>query len=597
MQKNTLILIAILLIWTLYHISFFPLNEVLRVADSFAYLQMSYYLKELSSTWLWSWWFGFVYSLPIAIIDIIVQQDFLSAKIVNIILINISALLLWEISRKLLSENFSYIVLILWFFSPTFLHFNIHVLSENIYIPLFLGAFLISHNISEKILHWTKQIFPDIISLACLLGLMYLTRAEAFIYIWSIGLIALSFVVLKKLSILNFLQLGALFLLSFFIFISPYLIHLHTITGEWGLTNKWASNLRQAELRGIEQMDDAGFERAVAELTPDNTQLIAWFAWGMSYTKPQIEWSLREFITKDPKAFLSRVGENQKKLFTRNIPEIFLGKSPDLYFSQDSRFSHIFFLLFSLFPLILLLYGAYTVFREKRLFFSLCLSFFLPAFLFFTLFFTLNRYFLIFLPLLYIVYIYGLQSIWQRGNDYIEYVDIEKKQKWVWFFQSIHIHKEIYHHIKKRTKISLRIFVILCLTNIWLVYALSTLVYYNIESPKDDYYALKQEAGIWLEQEYGENALSLKIMERFPIVTYYSGSKTRYITPFTENISDIYEYGIYNTIDILVVDSMDFLTYRPFLQEYLDSTPQNFSYLQGFENEKWQKVILYSLQK
>lgn len=86
-------------------------------------------------------------------------------------------------------------------------------------------------------------------------------------------------------------------------------------------------------------------------------------------------------------------------------------------------------------------------------------------------------------------------------------------------------------------------------------------------------------------------------MERFPIVTYYSGSKYRYITPYSDDIQDIYEYGNYNDIDILVVDTMDFLTYRPALQKYLDEIPENFSYLQGFENEKWQKVILYSLQK
>lgn len=73
-------------------------------------------------------------------------------------------------------------------------------------------------------------------------------------------------------------------------------------------------------------------------------------------------------------------------------------------------------------------------------------------------------------------------------------------------------------------------------------------------------------------------------MERFPIVTYYSDSKIRYITPYTNNIQDIYEYGIYNNIDILVVDSMDFQTYRPDLQAYITQTPENFIKLQEFVN-------------
>jgi hypothetical protein len=82
-------------------------------------------------------------------------------------------------------------------------------------------------------------------------------------------------------------------------------------------------------------------------------------------------------------------------------------------------------------------------------------------------------------------------------------------------------------------------------------------------------------------------------MERFPIVTYYSDSKTRYITPYTDNIADIYEYGIYNDIDILVVDTMDFKTYRRKLLQYLEETPENFTKLQEFQNENSQKVILY----
>ncbi|USN58036.1 MAG: hypothetical protein H6767_06920 [Candidatus Peribacteria bacterium] len=47
------------------------------------------------------------------------------------------------------------------------------------------------------------------------------------------------------------------------VIISPYVYYLHTITGDWGLTNKGASNIRQAEMRGIETMDDMGFEQAV----------------------------------------------------------------------------------------------------------------------------------------------------------------------------------------------------------------------------------------------------------------------------------------------------------------------------------------------
>jgi len=555
MKKKHIIFWLICILWTLYHTSFFHLNDILKVADSFAYLQMSHFLEIFSQEWLWSWWFGFLYSLPIAFTNLLIWNDLLAAKIVNLVLLNISALLLWKISKKILSQNFAYFTVILFFLSPTFLHFNIHILSENIYIPLFLGLFLLTLNFTEKLdrIHIRVQI-KYTVTIACLLGLMYLTRAEAFIYLGSIWVITLWLLVQKKLSFQRFFTLWGVFFLSFFLFISPYLFHLHTITGEWWLTNKWASNLRQAELRGQEKMDDAWFERAVAELTPDKHHLIAGFAGGMKYDLPQIEGTLWEFILKDPKVFIVRVITNQKKLFSRNLPEVFLGKAPQLYFSNDSRFSHIPFLIFSLLPLLILLYGTYKIFREQKLFLWLSLSFFLPAFMFFTLFFTLNRYFLIFLPLFLIIFCYGLQNI-------------EYKKKY-----------------------TLPLFI----GNIIIIFLLSTLIYYNIESSKDEYYNLKKDAGEWLKNN---TSWEIKLMERFPIVTYYSWSKTRFITPYTNNIDDIYEYGIYNNIDILVIDSMDFKTYRPELLEYLDKTPENFLLLKLFENNLWQKVILYSLKK
>lgn len=597
-EKNKIFpfsLLVICALWTIYHGAFLHLNDILKVADSFAYLQMSHHLGEFSQKWLGNGWFGFVYSLPITLVNSFIWNDFLSAKIVNLILFCISAILLFHISKKVLSERYSLLVVILFFLSPTLLHFNIHVLSENIYIPLFLGLFLLVHKFVENNLQWNqKKSITSVIAIWCCIWLMYLTRAEAFIYMGSIGLLALWLLVKQKLSLRSFFWLGSIFFISFFIFISPYLIHLHSMTGQWGLTNKWASNLRQAELRWVEKMDDAGFEKAVAELTPDNTQLIAGFAWGMEYIKPKIEGSLGSFIQKDPSWFIERKWKNQLKLFTRNIPEIFLWKAPKLYFSEDKRFSHIPFLVFSIFPLLVLVFWSIQLFRKEKVFSSISMSFFLPALIFFTLFFTLNRYFLIFLPLMLVAFIYGIQELW-----------------------SIFSQKKMLQNVRY-----------ILAANYILVLLLSTLVYYNIESPKDEYYALKKQAGEWLsfhvmkeESFWKEETITwirisdslsfanerkklssksienLKIMERFPIVTYYSGSKYRYITPYTDDIQDIFEYAQHNNLDILVVDSMDFKTYRPKLEKYLEKTPNWFKKLKEFTNKKWQKVILYTRSK
>lgn len=82
------------------------------------------------------------------------------------------------------------------FLSPTLLHFNIHVLSENVYIPIFLGVVYIlqtfltqTYTLSSPSLLYRQQ-KKYVIGIGALLALMYLTRAEAFIYIASIGIIS-----------------------------------------------------------------------------------------------------------------------------------------------------------------------------------------------------------------------------------------------------------------------------------------------------------------------------------------------------------------------------------------------------------------------
>lgn len=565
-----LTLFIICLIGTIYHWFFFRLNEIMKIADSFAYLQMSHYLWELSSQGLWNGWFWFIYSIPIALVNTIIQSDFLAAQIVNLILLNISAILLWILTRNVF-ENlntshlhqthqekwntvslYPYFIVILFFLSPTLLHFNIHILTENIYIPLFLGLCILL----QKFIVSPK--FSQTIIIACMIGLMYLTRAEAFIYISSIGIISVYMLIQKRLNLQQFFLYAGVFFISFFIFISPYLVYLNDLTGEWGLTNKWASNLRQAELRWQDKMDDSGFEQAVAELTEDNTSLISGFAGGMPYDAPSIQGSLWEYILRDPQAFLERVLINQKKLYTQNFPEIILWKSPQLYYWDDIRFSNLFFLIYCFIPILIILYGIYIGVRKQKEFFIIATAFFIPASIFFTLFFTLNRYFLIFLPLIFIIFWLGLSHVR------------------IWKYWKI-----------------LQIWLSLQFVSVLL---LSTLVYYNTESPKDEYYTLKKTAWLWLKNSM-EDSTNLKIMERFPIVTYYSGSKTRYITPYTSDISDIYEYGSYRNIDMLIVDSMDFKTYRPQLVEYLEITPEGFQKIKEFSNLQWQKVILYKLEK
>ncbi|MDQ7022600.1 MAG: glycosyltransferase family 39 protein [Candidatus Gracilibacteria bacterium] len=299
---HKILLFLTFIIGTLVHIYFLQLNEILKVADSFAYLQMSNYFQESSINGFGNGWFGFLYSFPIAAINFFINNNFLSAQILNIVLFNFSGFLLYKIAKSYLKPQYLIILIILFFLSPILLHFNIAVLSENIYLPIFLLTVLGLQNYIQE------PKISDGIAFAFLIALMYFTRGEAFIYLGAIGLISL-FLYFKKVethgmclnnkkthsnvSLENFISFNILLILFFGIFISPYIYYLHSFTGEWGLSNKGSSNLRQALLRGKEKMDDSGFEKAVAELTPDSKHLMAGFAGGLKYEKAYEEISLK----------------------------------------------------------------------------------------------------------------------------------------------------------------------------------------------------------------------------------------------------------------------------------------------------------------
>jgi len=362
---NKIILTLIFIFWNALHIWFLKLNEILKIADSFAYLQMSHYLKDFSLEWFWSWWFGFLYSLPIAFIDFFVKNDMLSAFIINILLFNIFLWICYILWKKFLSTKYNTLFLVLLFLSPVLLHYNINILSENIYIPLFMILFLWILNYKEN------PNFSGSFFLWFMVALLYLTRSEAFIYLWSIGLIIFYLFLSKKISFsksfLNFITV----IISFFIFIFPYLFYLHSITWEWWLTNKWSANLRQAELRWISKMDDDGFEQAVWELTLDNHHLIAGFAWWLKYDKPEKTISMRDYILNNKQEIFNRSIENGQKLYTNNIPNLALWNAQSLYKIEWGKIFYqnkIFLVIISI-PLILILYWIFVLIKKWEYYF------------------------------------------------------------------------------------------------------------------------------------------------------------------------------------------------------------------------------------
>lgn len=586
MKKNNIykiLLLFIFIVWNIVHIAFLELNGVLKVADSFAYLQMSEYLQQWSIQWLWTGWFGAFYSIFIAGLWHLLKDNFLSAQIMNILFFNISAYLLYKISWEILTKKYVLLVILLFFLSPILLHFNSAILSENIYIPLFLWLIIFLQNF----LHRPK--ITDAIICAFFIALMYFTRWEAFIYLGAISIIGGIAFVKKRFTKKQLWWFVILLFVSFWLFVFPYVFHLHTITGDWWLSNKGSSNLRQATLRGKEKMDDSGFEQAVAELTMDKQHLIAWFAGGLAYDRPRTTMSLKKYIGDNFENFMTNWWKNQIKLYTKNIPHITLWDSVRLYQNEQSHFfyKNIPFFIIILIPIFLWVVGIINLIRHKKTdILIVSWSFFIIASIFFTLFFTLDRYFIIFIPIIIIIIVYWIQTI----DSFVIF-------SWSGF-QTKNLNKNNFSW-KNILKFSLSW---IC---IW-IYMLGLFSYYNSHKLDDSKYTIKKHAGQWLKKNHINNNQwensPIRILERFPIVTYYSGTQQRFITPYTSSLNDILQYSYYNNIDYLVVDSLDFRKYRPQLK-YLLNEKKKFWWLkniQVFTSEfewKTQKVIIYKIEK
>jgi len=87
-------------------------------------------------------------------------------------------------------------------------------------------------------------------------------------------------------------------------------------------------------------------------------------------------------------------------------------------------------------------------------------------------------------------------------------------------------------------------------------------------------------------------------MERFPVVTYYSGSRERWLTPYTSNLKNLLEYAKYHDVHYLVVDSIDFYKYRSDLRFLFDKPNEKYLGLDKIKEfeKNGEKVILYRIK-
>lgn len=168
----------------------------------------------------------------------------ISAAIVSIISGSLAVPLTYLIVRQSYGRREAVIAAILAVFYPFLINSVFALGTENVYLPLILGALILGwRGLQQKsaLLYFSTGI---------LLGLAYLTRPEAFGY----PLFFIAAVLVKNISQGTILTRDSakqtvVLLLGFMICAAPYIFYLHSATGEWTISGKASVNISAGAMR------------------------------------------------------------------------------------------------------------------------------------------------------------------------------------------------------------------------------------------------------------------------------------------------------------------------------------------------------------
>lgn len=557
-----IIISFIFIAWISIHSYFLQINTVLKNSLSFEYLKLAKYFSNWDLRWIWDWSIWFLYSLLIWIfektVNIINSEIYswqindtfmVSAKTLNIFLFFVSWVLLYRIWKKYLFRTYNSLLIMAFFLSPTLIKLNTNISSENLMIPLFLWIFLLLDNFINEILvrreiiriRWKnielnnkKEVVLISFFIAILLAFIYFTNPFSYIIIFWIILIIFHLMFLKKES--SYLKwFSSIWLISWFflLIILPYLIYINNLD----IWNKQIINTynysfeTKSDLQNIDIIKDK-----------NNDEL------------------LNEFIS------------NQKKVFVSILPWLVISDVLKAYENENFiLWKSNFFLVFSIFPLFLIIYWTYKLLftriirlTEKKNLMLISIYIFICFSIFLSLTYISEKDLIIFLPLILVVMVYWWQEILYNEDYNSSMFSYVFKYVWV-------------------------IFIISWLFVSWIWNYYST---YN-----DDYkYQLKKDLWISIKEKNIENKENLWIMEDIPTITYYAWEENSFNIPKWINLNDLIKYAKENKINFLVVDSFDFPELHPNL-DFLIENGEKHQWLELYNSyEKlWEKILIYKI--
>ena len=201
-----------------------------------------------------------LYPFLIGITTYFVNDLILPSVVISIIAGSLAVPLTYVLVRQSYGPKQAIIAGIIAIFSPFLINSVFGLGTENIYLPLIIGALIIGWKALT-----TGKIHQYFLT-GILLGFAYLTRPEAFFYpfffiAWSIAKAISN----QKKVFRNVMANSVAILLGLAIVSTPYILHLRSVTGTWTISGKTSTNIASGIFS--EKSAEAEPDRNLSEVT------------------------------------------------------------------------------------------------------------------------------------------------------------------------------------------------------------------------------------------------------------------------------------------------------------------------------------------
>ena len=310
------------------------------------------------------------YPLFIGLLNLMVKDLFVSAKLISLISSTITIFLSYLVGKELYNKESGLFAAFVYALYPVILIVSVDAYSDALFfcfLLLSIYLFLIS-------LKKDNYFMSALIGIS--LAATYLTRPEGQFLLLLPLLQVFGVFSGKPFFNRKYLLKVALIFLIFGIIISPYMLFLKNYTGKFSPTGKANISILLGELsedkeyHEVVNAPDNLYDRAAFSLTDDKTQLKGW--------NRKENLSLKDYIFKDPVTFAKRYQKNvlrEVKTLNKLLIPIIL----PLFFAFFNRnlFKNRIRLIFLIFPLFFfLMYPLFIIIEKQTLLIVVFLIFF-----------------------------------------------------------------------------------------------------------------------------------------------------------------------------------------------------------------------------